>query len=448
MVSTLPSALSASYIACMDASITPTPIRKPFDITVTPPGSKSLTNRALVLGALARGESMIRNVLVAEDTHVMLESLQRLGFGLSMSDNNRTVHLTGGAGVVPATEAELFCGNSGTTIRFLTALCSLGNGRYLLDGIERMRQRPIRELVDLLKNLGARISYVQSDGTPPLRLEARGLAGGLARFGAAQSSQFLSAALQVASLARNEVEIELAPGQTSWPYVAMTMQLMDEFGVTCELTRDPKTGAPRQINVPKSPLIAADYTVEPDASAASYFLAAAAINEGSRVRIAGLGKRSLQGDIGFADLLRKMGVFVKVTDDAMTAEGTGELESITADLSGMPDMAQTLAVVCLFAEGESRLTGLHTLRHKETDRLAALKVELEKMGAKASIDGDSLTIEPPEVVRGANIETYNDHRMAMSFAVASTRANGVTILNPACVGKTYPDFFDDFARFA
>ena len=428
------------------ASITLPPIRKPFSAVVTPPGSKSLTNRALVLAALARGESTISNILVAEDTAVMIESLRKLGFELATSDDNQTVKLRGSAGSIPASSAELSCGNSGTTIRFLTALCSLGKGEYTLDGIDRMRQRPIRELVELLRNLGARIEYLDHLGTPPLRIAARGLAGGIARFGAAQSSQYLSAVLQVSPLARNEVQIELDPGQTSWPYVAMTMQLMDEFGVTCELTHDPKTGEPKQVNVPRGPIVAANYAVEPDASAASYFLASAAINESSRVTIQGLGRGSLQGDIGFADLLRKMGASVKMTDDSITVEGTGELESIDADLSAMPDMAQTLAVVCLFADGESRLRGLHTLRHKETDRVAALQAELTKMGAKATIEGDTLVIEPPDMPRGATIETYNDHRMAMSFAVASTRVNGVTINEPECVAKTYPRFFDDFRR--
>lgn len=428
------------------SEITLQPIRKPFDATVTPPGSKSLTNRALVLAALAKGESVIRNVLVAEDTAVMLDSLRRLGFQIGTSDDNTTVHVRGGGGVIPAERAELHCGNSGTTIRFLTALCCVGRGEYLLDGIERMRQRPIGQLVDLLKNLGGRIEYLESPGTPPLRVAARGLAGGIAKFPSAQSSQYLSAALQVAPLARNEVEIDLDPGQTSWPYVAMTMQLMDEFGIWCELMRDPKTGEPRQINVPRTEIRPTEYTVEPDASGASYFLAATAVNEGSRVKIEGLGKKSLQGDAGFAEILRKMGAFVKVGDDSITIEGTGELEGIDVDLSPMPDMAQTLAVACLFAAGESKLRGLHTLRHKETDRLSALQAELTKLGARVTIEDDTLLIDPPDTVRPAAIDTYNDHRMAMSFAVAATRVNGLTIRNPDCVAKTYPHFFSEFER--
>lgn len=422
------------------------PIRRPFNATVTPPGSKSLTNRALVLAALARGESVVRNVLIAEDTEVMLESLRRLGFELGTEEDGRTIHVRGGGGTVPAARAELHCGNSGTTIRFLTALCSAGRGEYFLDGIERMRQRPIGQLVDLLRNLGGRVEYAATSGTPPLRVDARGLAGGIARFPAAQSSQYLSAVLHVAPLARHEVSIDLDPGQTSWPYVAMTMQLIDRFGVMCELTRDPKTGEPRQVNVPREPLVGCAYEVEPDASSASYFLAAAAINEGSRVTIEGLGKSSLQGDVGIAEVLRKMGAYVKSTDRSVTVEGTGQLENIDVDLSAMPDMAQTLAVVCCFADGASVIRGLHTLRHKETDRLAALEAELGKLGAGVSVNGDSLSIEPPDTLRNATIETYNDHRMAMSFAVAGTRVNGLTIRGAECVSKTYPGFFEDFRR--
>lgn len=428
--------------------ITPEPIRRPFSATVTPPGSKSLTNRALVLAALAEGESTIRNVLFADDTAVMLEGLRQLGFAVEADPASRSVRIRGGGGAVPAEGARLFCGNSGTTIRFLTALCTLGRGEYVLDGVERMRQRPIRQLVDLLRNLGGRVGYAGDDGTPPVRVQGspRGLAGGMARFGSAASSQYLSAALQVAPLARREVLIDLERPQTSWPYVAMTMRLMDEFGAWCELTRDPKTGEPTQINIPPGRYAAADYAVEPDASSASYFLAAAAINPGSRVTIAGLGRSSLQGDVRFAEVLARMGAFVKTGDRTIDVEGTGELSGVDVDLSDMPDVAQTLAVACLFADGESRLRGLHTLRVKETDRLAALQRELTRMGAAAEVEGDdALVVRPPDLIRAASIETYDDHRMAMSFAVAATRINGLTILNPACVNKTYPDFFKDFA---
>jgi 3-phosphoshikimate 1-carboxyvinyltransferase len=421
------------------------PISKPFTATVTPPGSKSLTNRALVLAALADGISDVGNVLFADDTLVMIDCLTRLGFHLRVDRNAKLVRVHGRGGRIDATSAELFCGNSGTTMRFLTALCTLGRGTYALDGVPRMRQRPIGQLVDVLQNLGGRIECVMERGFPPLRVHADGLPGGIARFGAGLSSQFLSAILMAAPHARNEVRLDLDPPLTSWPYVAMTMRLMDDFGVTSELLRDPKTGLPTRIVIPRGTYRAASLEVEPDATAASYFLAAAAINEGSKVTIDGLGKHSLQGDVGFADVLHKMGASLIYGRDFITLTGTELFEGIDIDLSDMPDTAQTLAVACLFAEGESTLRGLHTLRHKETDRLTALSTELQKMGAQVEVTDDSLTITPPQHVRPATIDTYDDHRMAMSFAVAGTRVP-VVIRCAECVNKTYPTFFDDLAR--
>jgi 3-phosphoshikimate 1-carboxyvinyltransferase len=422
------------------------PITRPFKLTLSPPGSKSLTNRALVLAALAEGDCELDNVLFADDTLVMLECLSRLGFDPQIDRASCRVRVAGRGGSIPVTSAELFCGNSGTTIRFLTALCALGRGSFNLDGIPRMRQRPIRELVDLLRNLGARISYVQSEGFPPVIVEADGLAGGLIRFGSARSSQFLSAVLQVAPYARHEVRVDLDPPQTSWPYVAMTMRLMDEFGVTPELIRDPKTNEPRQIIIPREHYRATRYAIEPDASNAAYFLAAAAIHPGSQVTIPHLGKHSLQGDVGFTDVLRRMGADVRVDHDSITVSGTQTLEGIDIDLSAMPDQAQTLGVVALFAQGPTTIRGLHTLRVKETDRIAALATELRKLGAEVDVEGDDLTIRPPEEFRPAAIDTYEDHRMAMSFALAGTKEPGVTMKDPQCVNKTYPSYFDDLEK--
>jgi 3-phosphoshikimate 1-carboxyvinyltransferase len=421
------------------------PIAKPFTSSVTPPGSKSLTNRALVLAALADGISDIANVLFADDTLVMIECLTRLGFRLHVDHAERFVRVHGRGGRIDRASAALFCGNSGTTMRFLTAMCTLGHGTYALDGVPRMRQRPIGQLVDVLQNLGARIDYVMESGCPPLRVHGDALPGGIARFGGGLSSQFLSAILMTAPHARNEVRLELDPPLTSWPYVAMTMRLMDEFGVTSELLRDPKTGLPARIVIPRSTYRASALDIEPDATAATYFLAAAAINEGSKVTIEGLGKRSLQGDVGFADVLHKMGASLLFGKDFITLTGTDVVEGIDIDLSDMPDTAQTLAVACLFAEGESTVRGLHTLRHKETDRLAALATELQKMGAQVEVTHDSLKIIPPEHVRPATIDTYDDHRMAMSFAVAGTRVP-VVIRGAECVNKTYPAFFEDFGK--
>ena len=422
------------------------PIIRPFSVTMSPPGSKSLTNRALVLAAMSTGESSVSNVLLADDTEVMLAGLSKLGFELGIDQEGRTVRVGGKGGQIPAREAELFCGNSGTTIRFLSALCSLGNGRYVLDGVERMRQRPIGALIEMLKNLGVRSRYVMSEGYPPVEISADGLPGGYARYGSESSSQYLSAILMASPYARNEIQIDLEGPQTSWPYVAMTMQLMDEFGVTPELHRDPATGQPKSIHVPRQAYQPTKYAVEPDASNASYFLAAAALHPGSKITIEGLGKASLQGDVGFADVLHQMGAGLIFGKDFITIMKPEKLTGIDVDMGDMPDCAQTLAVVALFAEGPTTIRGLHTLRVKETDRIKALATELAKFDAEVHVEGDVLTINPPEKVRHANVDTYDDHRMAMSFALAGTKVSGVRINDAQCVNKTYPEFFRDLEK--
>ena len=518
------------------------PLAAPFDRTFAPPGSKSLTNRALVLAALAQGQTTLTGALFADDTRVMLDGLARLGFDVTADEAARTVRITGAAGQVPATGAELFCGNSGTTLRFLTALCSLGRGTYTLDGVPRMRQRPVGPLVTMLRNLGCRIAHTAADGFPPVRLQADRLPGGIVGYGSETSSQYLSAVLHVAPYARNEVQIDLAGRQTSWPYVAMTMRLMDDFGCWCELERDPATAEPRRIIVPPGRYAGGRHAIEPDASNASYFLALAALHPGSRVTIPGLGRLSLQGDVGFADVLGQMGAKVTFTRasnrvgersdarpdaragegpdpragapagtapagtapagrageaggelsggfpgnsssaggwspgggdfrgaaageqhggsdanragqsvESITVEGTDVLEGIDVDLSPMPDVAQTLAVVALFAARPTTIRGLATLRVKETDRLAALQTELTKLGAEVAIDdagGDvALHITPPDRPRQAELDTYDDHRMAMSLALAGSRTPGIRINDPACVNKTYPNYFKDLASF-
>jgi 3-phosphoshikimate 1-carboxyvinyltransferase len=419
------------------------PVTAPFTATFTPPGSKSLTNRALVLAALAEGTSELSNVLFADDTHVMLEGLTQLGFRLDIDRDARTVRVHGRGGKIDRDSAELFCGNSGTTIRFLTAMCSLGNGRFTLDGVGRMRERPIRGLVDMLKNLGVRIEYAMADVFPPINVLAHGLPGGFVKYGSESSSQYLSAVLQVAPYARLEVQAILEGPQTSWPYVAMTMQLMDHFGVTPELVRDPSTGRPSRIIIPPGRYAATSYAIEPDASNATYFLAAAALHPGSKVTIEGLGKASLQGDVAFADVLHQMGAELVFGKDFITVKGTGKFEGIDINLADMPDTAQTLAVTALFARGETVIRGLHTLRVKETDRLAALSNELKKFGAEVEIEDDVLVINPPEEPKRAEVDTYDDHRMAMSFALAGTKVHGVVIKDAQCVNKTYPQFFED-----
>ncbi|HEX8323750.1 MAG TPA: 3-phosphoshikimate 1-carboxyvinyltransferase [Tepidisphaeraceae bacterium] len=423
------------------------PLSKPFERTFAPPGSKSLTNRALVLAALCEAPCTLTGALFADDTRVMIDGLTKLGFEVTPDEAAKTITVKGRGGVIPAATADCFCGNSGTTIRFLAALCTLGRGVYTVDGVPRMRQRPIGPLVTMLRNLGARIEHTMEDGYPPLRITADELPGGIVRYGSETSSQYLSALLQVASYAHNETIVDLIGRQTSWPYVAMTMQLMDRFGVTCELVRDPVSQEPTQIIVPRDTYVLEQYDVEPDASNATYFLALAALHPGSRITIEGLGKRSLQGDVGFADVLHQMGANLTFGPDFITIGGPKALAGVDVDLSNMPDTAQTLAVVALFAEGPTSIHGLHTLRVKETDRLAALQNELTKLGAEVEIEGDSLHIEPPDKLKVAAIDTYDDHRMAMSFALAGTKTVGVTINDPKCVNKTYPHYFEDLETF-
>ncbi len=424
--------------------ITLQPLSRRFTHSMSPPGSKSLTNRALVLAALSSGSCRLQNVLLADDTLIMLDCLQRLGFSLNIDRPRQAVEIHGRGGEIPARRADLFCGNSGTTIRFLTALCAMGTGTFTLDGIERMRQRPIAQLVDMLRQLGVRSTYMGAGGFPPLQVLADRLPGGSLRVVPGESSQFLSAVLQVAPFARHEVRIDLEGRQTSWPYVEMTMRLMDVFGHTPHLIRDPD-GEPRQIIVPQGSYPATDYEIEPDASNATYFLAAAALHPGSTLTLRGLGKHSLQGDVGFADLLRRMGASVQITTDTITVSGPDQLYGIEADMLSMPDTAQTLAVTALFAEGPTVMHGLHTLRLKETDRVTALANELTRLGAVVTIEGDSMTITPPKRLNSAEIQTYDDHRMAMSFALAGTRVPGITIMDAQCVAKTYPKFFDDLS---
>jgi 3-phosphoshikimate 1-carboxyvinyltransferase len=422
------------------------PVTRPFNASISPPGSKSITNRALILAALAAGKSTLSNVLFADDTRVMVEALEALGFEVESNKPHKSLNITGRSGAIPVAAAKLFCGNSGTTIRFLTALCALGRGEFILDGVERMRQRPIGDLSEMLRHLGVRTRCLERSGFPPILVHADELPGGLLRAGAAQSSQFLSAVLMVSPYARHEVTVDLIEPQTSWPYVAMTMRMMDDFGVTPELIRDPATHEPKRILVPGGRYKSRAFLIEPDASNAAYFLALAAIHPGSKITVRGLGKDSIQGDVGFAEVLRRMGAAVAVDKDSITISGQDELQGIDIDLSPMPDTAQTLAVVAIFASGRTTIRGLATLRVKETDRLAALQNELTKLGADIGIESDAIHIDPPSKPRPAEIATYDDHRMAMSFALAATKTPGVIIKDSQCVNKTYPTFFEDLRK--
>jgi 3-phosphoshikimate 1-carboxyvinyltransferase len=426
------------------------PIHKPVSAQVVLPGSKSITNRALVMAALAEGHSILRNVLLAEDTWLMIEALRSLGIAITVDERGGAAEITGCRGFIPEEEASLFCGNSGTTIRFCTAVCALGHGRFELDGIARMRERPIGGLGSALQQLGGAIEYIQKEGFPPLAVHAHGLRGGEVTIDSPESSQMVSALLMAAPYAANDVLIELTGEIPSAPYLAMTTAMMEQFGVVV-LASVPQRGRSafdgwRFVVETRQSYHASAYAIEPDASNASYFLAAPAI-AGGRVTVQGLRASSIQGDVRFVDVLERMGCRIERGEASLTVAGPGDrLSGIDVDLNDMPDMAPTLAVVALFAEGQTTIRNVATLRVKETDRLAALDHELTKLGAKVDEMPDGLIIQPPRSPAPATIETYNDHRMAMSFALAGLKVRGLRINDPECVAKTFPDFFARFER--
>lgn len=415
------------------------PASKPIDATVRLPGSKSLTNRAFIIAGLAGGTSRLSGVGLADDTRFMMQFLQGLDIEVALDEPQRIATVHGCGGHIPASEADLFCGNAGTVVRFGTAMCSLGFGHYRIDGVERMRARPIRPLVDVLHDLGAQIGYELKEGYPPLTIGARGLRGGRATMSAEQSSQFVSAVLMAAPYARNDVMLHLAGEIVSEPYIRMTVQMMEDFGVSVLADRA------RYIVPALQTYKARDYRIEPDASAASYFFAAAALT-GGRVTVEGLGSRSLQGDIGFVNVLQQMGCQVEQDEQSTTVTGPaiGALKGVDVDLNEMPDVAQTLAVVALSANGPTNVRNVANLRIKETDRIAAVATELAKFGAQVEQRDDGFRITPPQTPRPAAVDTYDDHRMAMSFALAGLRLDGVVIKDAECVSKTFPEFFEVF----
>jgi 3-phosphoshikimate 1-carboxyvinyltransferase len=419
-----------------------------FRGTLDLPGSKSLSNRILLLSALAEGETEVRRVLESEDTEVMLAALRALGVEMRGEPGPRgSLWIRGKAGPLNAPPAgpaacELFLGNAGTAMRPLTAVLAAGAGTFVLRGVPRMHERPIGDLVTGLRQLGARVSYLEAEGYPPLRIEAAGLCGGTARISGTTSSQFLSGLLMAAPLARGPVDIEITDALVSQPYVAMTLALMRRYGVEVGEPAALRYAvpAPRRYRSPGRVL------VEGDASSASYFLAGAAITGGA-VRVEGCGSDSLQGDARFAEMLERMGARVRFEPAAIEVEGAGALTGIDADLTAMPDAAMTLAVAALFARGATTLRGIGTWRVKETDRLAAVATELGKLGARTEvIGGDALVVHPPARIRPASIATYDDHRMAMAFSLAACGGEPIAIENPACVAKTFPTYFDELDR--
>ncbi len=409
------------------------------DGTVRVPGSKSLTNRALVIAALADGASRLDGALVAEDSEVLLRALSTLGFRVEARGPRIVVQGMGGR--VPERSAELDVRLSGTSMRFLTALVALGHGRYRLDGNARMRERPIQDLLSALRDLGADAVSEAGNGCPPVVVRAGGLRGGIVTVEGGRSSQYLSALLMVAPYADAAVTLEVAGELQSKPFVDMTLALMGDFGV--EVRRE----GYHRFTVTPGRYRPRDLDIEGDAMAAGYFWGAAAIT-GGRVCVSNLGKGTRQGDARFAGVLAEMGCEVRWGDGGCEVRGPrpGRLHGGTFDLNDMPDQAQTLAAVALFADAPVHIRNVWNLRIKETDRLAALTTELRRLGAEVEEEDDSITVHPLERPPAGDValETYGDHRMAMALAVVGARLPGVSIRDPSCVAKTYPRFFEEF----
>jgi 3-phosphoshikimate 1-carboxyvinyltransferase len=424
----------------------------PIEAAIRPPGSKSITNRALVCAALARGESLLTGVLDSQDTRVMAAGLAALGIGVTADWRRGEIRVAGGGGRVPANEAVIDCAASGTTIRFLSAVCAIGHGTYRLDGTPRMRKRPIGDLLEALQSLGVDAVAESPGGCPPVVIRSRGMQGGAASVRGNTSSQFASGLAMVAPCTTRGMQIQFAGRLVSLPYLEMTRRVMEAFGGVC--TADGDHGW----SIVPSGYQALAYAIEPDASAASYFLAAAAITGGS-VRVDGLSRRSMQGDVDFADALGRMGCTVSWNngpEESITVTGRA-IHGIDIDMNAISDTVPTLAVVAAFAEGPTTIRNVAHIRDKETDRIGDLACELRRLGCTVVERADGLTIVPaggigsqaagavPAGLHGATVKTYDDHRMAMSLALIGLRVPGVLVSDPACVGKTFPDYWDRLA---
>lgn len=403
------------------------------------PGSKSLSNRILLLSALARGDTEVYNLLDSDDTAHMMEALRQLGAGLRLSKDRTRCRVQGLGGPFPDQEKELFLGNAGTAVRPLCAALCLGQGVFTITGEERMHQRPIRDLVDALRQLGASIDYLQEDGFPPLCIRAHGIGGGRVSVRGNVSSQYLTALLLASPLAQDDTTIQVEGNLVSRPYIDMTVDVMRRFGAKVESSGYQRFSiAGRQgYQSPGQAL------VEGDASSATYFLAAAAIRGGT-VRVDGVGSGSVQGDVKLADVLEQMGAVVRRGVDWIEVS-RGELHGVDLDLNHIPDAAMTVATTALFAEGRTAIRNIGNWRVKETDRLAAMAAELRKVGAEVLEGDDFLEVTPPARITPATIDTYNDHRMAMCFSLAALGDGEIRINDPGCVSKTFPDYFEKFA---
>ncbi|MER2491193.1 3-phosphoshikimate 1-carboxyvinyltransferase [Catenovulum sediminis] len=407
---------------------------------VTIPGSKSLSNRILLLAALAEGETHITNLLDSDDIRHMLAALKKLGVSYQLSDDKSECKVSGlGHAINFEGSEELFLGNAGTAMRPLAAALCLGKGEFVLTGEPRMFERPIGHLVDALRQVGADIEYLKDTDFPPLKINANGLAGGRVEIKGSISSQFLTALLMAAPLAKDDMEIVVIDELVSKPYIEITLHLMKQFGVEVE-NQNYQVFKVKGGQTYQSP---GRILVEGDASSASYFLAAAAI-KGGTIKVNGVGNKSVQGDARFAEVLEQMGAIVEWADESITVTNNGPLKAVDVDLNHIPDAAMTIATAALFAEGTTAIRNIYNWRVKETDRLSAMATELRKVGATVEEGEDYIVVEPPAEVQTAAIDTYNDHRMAMCFSLAAMGKNPMIINDPKCTAKTFPNYFELF----
>ncbi|EGQ7692724.1 3-phosphoshikimate 1-carboxyvinyltransferase [Vibrio vulnificus] len=423
-------------------SLTLQPIKK-VNGEVNLPGSKSVSNRALLLAALAKGTTRLTNLLDSDDIRHMLNALTKLGVHYELSADKTVCVVEGLGRPFTATEAqELFLGNAGTAMRPLAAALCLGKGEFVLTGEPRMRERPIGHLVDALREAGAQIEYLENENYPPLKINATGLQAGTVNIDGSISSQFLTAFLMAAPLAQGEVKIHIVGELVSKPYIDITLQIMKQFGV------DVVNNAYQEFIIPagQSYVSPGQFLVEGDASSASYFLAAAAI-KGGEIKVTGIGKNSIQGDIHFADALEKMGAEIEWGEDYVISR-VGRLKGIDMDYNHIPDAAMTIATTALFAQGTTAIRNVYNWRVKETDRLSAMATELRKVGAEVEEGEDYLIVNPPQQLTHAAIDTYDDHRIAMCFSLVALSDTPVTINDPKCTSKTFPDYFDKLASLS
>jgi 3-phosphoshikimate 1-carboxyvinyltransferase len=419
------------------------PPRHPRAASIRVPGSKSITNRARLLAAVADGCSTISGLGLNDDTRRMAAALGTLGFELAVDEVAARIVVNGRAGAIPSRGGELDAGGAGTAMRFLLGLLTLGRGRFRLDGNHRMRERPIAPLLEALAALGVSVRAEPDNGCPPVIIEVGegGVGGGAARVDAAVSSQFVSALLMPAPLWPRGLQLTVT-GDAARPFITMTLRLMERWGASATMRGG-------EIIVPGGQRYTAqkNFEVEPDASSVSYFSAAAALVGGSVV-LEGLTADSVQGDIEFMKLLERMGARVEWREDGVKVSGSGKnLTGIDVAMGGMPDLVPTLAAIAPFCSSPTRIRGVSFIRHHESDRLRALATELQRLGASVHECEDGMLIEPSRIGAAA-VDTYDDHRIAMAFAVAGLKTAGIRIRNPGCVSKTYPDFFRDLARFS